>query len=215
MAFAAGTNCITKAEDALRELVSNNAAFQTFSATANAAAALARIYTYEVPLPVDADRDDWKPDEWLALYPCCTIRMPAGNEWFSFVQTARDQYISFEMAISFVLCFEALINPAEDEQEQIRTFMNAAGNILQSLAVPTAEEPVQLMFSGLESLELNKFQFHKRRDLGEVMSLAVKVTREFYPLHTEVEPDVPDNVWAAHDDDEMVTHADEYIQFQV
>lgn len=216
MPFAAGTNCITRAEDALRELLSQNTHFQTFTGTASAAAALARIYTYEVPLPTDSQRDDWSPEEWLDLYPCCTIRVPPGNEWFRFEQTARDQYISFELGISFILTLETVIDPAEDEQEQIRTFLNSACNVLQSLAVPTADEPTQFMFTGLESAELSKFQFHKRADLGDIMSLSVKVTRELFPLDTEDVPDVvPDDNWATHGEDPLVTHAGDFFQFWV
>lgn len=215
MAFDAGTNCVTKAEDALRSLVSNNSQFQAFTSAANAAAALARIYTYEVPLPVDSDRDDWRPNEWLALYPCATIKMPLGNEWFSFQQTARDEFISFEASISFILCLEGIIDPAENEQDQIRKFMNSAVNVLQALTLPTDDEPGQFMFSGLESLELTKFAFHKRRDLGEIICLAVKVTRDSYPLDHEVPGSVPADAWGTHAGDEMVTHAGDYLEFQV
>lgn len=212
MPLPTGTNCITKAEDALRQLLANNSHFQNFCSAVDVVGALARIYTYEVPLPADTERDDFDPTQWLALYPCAVIRMPPSNEWFSFSQTARDQYNSFEFAISFIISFECVLEPDLDEQDQIRTFMNIAGNILQSITIPTVDEPIQYHFVALEAVELTKFAFHKRQDLGDIISLAVKVTREAYPL--EELPSVLEG-WAAHDEDQMVTHADDLIQFQV
>ena len=53
MAVAAATNCLTNAEDALRDMIANTAAFQTWVSAADAAAAKASLYYDSLPKPTD------------------------------------------------------------------------------------------------------------------------------------------------------------------
>lgn len=179
MALATGTNCLTKGEDALRTMLANTSQFQAFVAAGDAAEALESIYTNEVPLPGDADSDEWSPSDWLALFPCAIISPPADGEWLTFDQFASDNQLQLMVTqLGYGLRMEAFVDASVDEQKQIRQFLNKAGDVLEALASRAGLHDGEFGFTSLGNVQLYKYDFARRHNMGHVIGLTMDLRRE-------------------------------------
>ncbi|TXH44326.1 MAG: hypothetical protein E6Q97_32845 [Desulfurellales bacterium] len=127
-----GTNSITQAEDALIELLANSAAFRTFVGAANATAAKARIYLYDIPSTAE-DQDGYTDAEFVALFPCAIIGPPDDGEMFRGTYTANGVNYEYTVDVAFSVRFERQRSGTDTDQAAVRKLCNAIGDVIDQL----------------------------------------------------------------------------------
>lgn len=130
MAVAAATNCLTKAEDALRDMIANTAAFQTWVSAADAAAAKASLYYDSLPQPTDDvyTKSFWTDEgNFAVLYT-------ADDDGFAFdFESISAGYNYLASGVLMVDFFHLFALTPIDFQEDHRTAKNQIGDVLEDL----------------------------------------------------------------------------------
>lgn len=134
MAIDAGTNCLTKAEDAIRTMLANSTAFRAFVGAADEAEALTKIHIDDFPRPAEDDEDTYTAAEWAAFFPCVLIEPPDSGEAVAFTLLANSG-LQWDYSIdsAFQLRFEKYQETDDDDDVESRKFKNAVGDILDEL----------------------------------------------------------------------------------
>lgn len=133
----AGTNCITKAEDALIAMIADCPAFQSFIGTVDAVAAKARIYIDDLPAPANDKVDEYTAAEWLALFPCCLIEPPEQSGESLILQHAASGgggLYEYDPSLAFQIRFERFAPEGVSREDRLRKLKNDIGDIIEQMA---------------------------------------------------------------------------------
>lgn len=174
---AAGTNCITQGEDAVIKLLSETQEFRDFCGVSSLAEAAARIHPCEVPLPDDIDSETWRPADWISQFPCAIVAPPEQGEWIEYVQTANDGFHSFNVSLRYSVRLERFATNEASRPEQIRSFMNAAGDVLEAIASRANGYEGEFGFTDLTSVDLYSYANVRIRNMGRVFGLTFELAR--------------------------------------
>lgn len=178
--IATGTNFWTKAQDAAMDLVASAAAFQAWVGAADAAAAKQlRVFLHEVPEPaaIRQESDEYDDAEYAALYPCLIVSLPEDGDAFAWQQIANDNQIQMECSsLRLSLRFENFVPGNQNNQQFIRSFENAIGDILEDMVEINNASPGQFGFTSMSSPRVYH-ESYGRRSQGHVIGFKVEIER--------------------------------------
>lgn len=179
MSLTAGNNIFTVAEDQIVSLFAKSAKVRTFLSVASEALARAKIYIGEIPQLGKVDEDEIDNDVYLSQFPCIVISAPEDGKWFTVRQEARDNVVQYSVDFRFAVRMEWLVDETKDEQEQIRSFSNAAYGALEEVLGTTSAEPDVFVPTAVEPIDgLYRADFRNRVGPGHIMGTALLFTRE-------------------------------------
>lgn len=175
-----GSNCLTRAEDAIVALVANLDAFHEFIglAEADAEGARAKIYVHDIDETAESDRDTWTDDEWTAMFPGAFVREAIDGDTFAATQVARDQVNRFHVSLKYSLAFEAYPDPNYGVEDQSRVFLNHVGNILEEMlskAGLVAGEFAPMRIT--QASPFHRTMYSRRTHLGPLLAMIFHLER--------------------------------------
>lgn len=113
--------------DALADVLSKSTGFQAFTGTANATAALGKIYPDFLPAP--ANNDEHTPAELQSYRPFAMIWQQESGGWKA-QRVATNSCWKFGGAL--LIRIERAVNPAHTDQQASEEFKNLLSGILSS-----------------------------------------------------------------------------------
>ena len=125
---------ISLAQEALRDTLAAVTAFRTWTATARAATAKARIYNDGLPLPAN-NRATLSQDEWIGYRPCALVYTPETNG-IRYRRDSRGTANEFITSGRLILELSQTVADADadDIAEAEVKWRNVVGQILDGLA---------------------------------------------------------------------------------
>lgn len=172
--ITAGTNCLTKTEDAIVSLLANTAAVQAFLGEVNAAAAKTRIFLHAIPEAIG--RDAWNEDEWLAKFPCIIITGPDDGDVLRLSASARDEGLGFDVHTKFAIRLEAYATPDETNDEEVaRKFLELAGAVVDNIRDRVGTAAGEYQFTGLMLNSVYRGRYDRYADLGDTLGIKLEI----------------------------------------
>lgn len=171
----AGTNCLTKAEDALVASLAESAAFQTFVGAATALAARARIHIHDMPMDLD-DADAAVAAVDALRLPYAQISLSASGPLLSLRQSSSDPY--FDANFVFLTRLVRFIPDGLDEQDAARSLLNDSIDIVEDLA-DAADTAGHLRFTSLQIADgPHRSEYPVQANLGQRQWIDIEIQKE-------------------------------------
>jgi hypothetical protein len=133
MAYAAGTNCLTQAEDAIKAMLAATTQFQTWLGVSDATRAAERVWIDELPWPNKQFGEEYEPDEWKQLFPHVIIEPPPEGNAITITHYAIGSVWEYLPGYLFILRFERYETAGALKHEDMRLFKNEVGDIMQAM----------------------------------------------------------------------------------
>lgn len=172
--LTAGTNCLTKIEDAIVNLLANTTAVQTFLGEANATAAKGRIFLHTIPEAVG--RDAWNATEWLAKFPCVIITGPEDGDVLRLSASSRDEGLGFDLHSKFSVRLEAYAAENETNDEEIaRLFLEKAGQVVDDIRDRVGTAAGEYQFTGLALNNVYRGRYDRYVTLGDTLGIKLEI----------------------------------------
>lgn len=125
-----GTNCITKAEDIIRTMISECTSFQTWTSSANAAEALERVHPHCMNAPTGNKRE-YEPHEWQAMFPLALLEEPEDGDQAEFNVTSHGLTWAYSSALRFDIALFRFRDHSIEERDDVRNLRNSVGDIFE------------------------------------------------------------------------------------
>jgi hypothetical protein len=133
MGLPVGTNCLTKAEDAIRLMLASTTKFQSWVNAIDATQALERVYIDEFEWPDKSVGEEYPADEWATWFPHAIVEPPPDGDSIRIVHYAIGSQWEYHPSYSFIVRFERYRNPEVCNQDDLRDFKNEVGGIVEAM----------------------------------------------------------------------------------
>ena len=165
----AGTNCLTKAEDALVMMLSTSQRFQLWCGAIDSSEALARIYTDQLPGP--ANRATYTAAELDNLFPCVAV-FTDPDDGFTRVRSTDTCFKSTQG--SLIAVWHQFVLATDDEHRADRRLKNAAWDTVEEIE-GSIMVPGNLLFNSVTYRGTHRFEHDMDQSLGGIIYTMMQI----------------------------------------